>query len=472
MTSWLKFLLLFSALLWLLAWQAIVWLVPVQPRVVLRTSERLMGFSSDGKTLVTINDRDAAHYPGVAFHLWDVRRGNDLGKFGLEEKNNLPPIVYSSERGWVDDTRSRIPQSALPSRALEPYSLYDRIAREHARAIEINPEEADDDPVVDLCFSTDGRILAYSAYNEGIGDLLVIDVPTREVQCHVKGGEFQGVILSPDGNSLATTEVERCGHDIEPVDVRLIVMDTTTGKMQTILDHSSGRAEHIVFSADGTKLAAYCEKSATESGPEVIDVRVWDLVTGNQTASFKGFQGFPEFLPDGKGLALCNFDGVGLCDLGTSREYVMAQIHPEFGPEMCRGIYRALFSIPNTRFLAIRRWRPPISGFLNQYGALLRIGWFKKREFDEDLVFVDIRTGEIVASMPWFRLRDPLISPDGKTLAFYSSENDESVVEVWDIPPRKPLRWMLGLLAIPSAATLITFKKCWKVRQRSLQLIA
>jgi hypothetical protein len=37
------------------------------------------------------------------------------------------------------------------------------------------------------------------------------------------------------------------------------------------------------------------------------------------------------------------------------------------------------------------------------------------------------------------------------------------IVEIWDIPPRKPLQWVLGLLAIPSVVTVITLMK---IRQR------
>jgi hypothetical protein len=183
------------------------------------------------------------------------------------------------------------------------------------------------------------------------------------------------------------------------------------------------------------------------------------VATGTEIGSFMS-EGFPEFLPNGQGLALCNHDGVRLCDLATGREYQVPHIYPHIGTvDICRAIYKALYAMPKTELLAVRTRRPPTSDFLRQYGALLGIKWWSHRGYDEDLAFVNTRTGETVASMPWSNFIEPLISPDGKALALYSSESDEAVIELWDTPPRKPLRWVLGLLAIPSVVTVITLMR-------------
>jgi hypothetical protein len=47
---------------------------------------------------------------------------------------------------------------------------------------------------------------------------------------------------------------------------------------------------------------------------------------------------------------------------------------------------------------------------------------------------------------------------------------EDLTIEIWDIPPRKPLRWMLGVLAIPSLVTMITFWKSWKAHWRTPHL--
>src|SRR5262249_16213035 len=128
-------------------------------------------------------------------------------------------------------------------------------------------------------------------------------VASGEVQSQLKGGEFRGILLSPDGKTLATTEIEFAANHIDAVDMKLIILDTTTGKKQTILDNCGDHAWlwPIIFSPDGTKLAAYG--------------RVWDAATGEEIASYSS-EGFPEFLPDGR-LALCNRDGLKFCDLAN-----------------------------------------------------------------------------------------------------------------------------------------------------------
>jgi len=86
----------------------------------------------------------------------------------------------------------------------------------------------------------------------------------------------------------------------------------------------------------------------------------------------------------------------------------------------------------------------------------------------EELAFLDTRTGKSVAAIVRPRIVDLQVFPDGKKLALTTFEKDDSLIEIWDIPPRKPLRWVLGLLAIPSVVSLITLLTWWKVRWRSL----
>src|SRR5947209_6973739 len=97
--SWPKVCLLVSILLWLLAWEAIVWFVPVQPRVVLRTSDRLEGFSPDGQTLVTGPQHDS--FLTGQIRLWDVKTGQELETLGEVGTNLLANVIYSDQRDLV-----------------------------------------------------------------------------------------------------------------------------------------------------------------------------------------------------------------------------------------------------------------------------------------------------------------------------------------------------------------------------------
>jgi len=83
------------------------------------------------------------------------------------------------------------------------------------------------------------------------------------------------------------------------------------------------------------------------------------------------------------------------------------------------------------------------------------------------LGFFDTRTGKRVASIVRVGMGDPRISVDGKTLVFSSFNGYEQSLEIWDIPPRKPLAWVLGLLAIPGVVTLATFWRWWTPGRQS-----
>jgi hypothetical protein len=122
--SWPKLSLFVSVLLWLLAWEVIVWFVAAQPRLVIpthnletQTSEYLMGFSPDGRTLVNAVEQ-GPNQPGIVYHLWDTRTGQDLGMIGNEKKNFLPNVVYCRQKDLLKETW-------FPFNGSETYVIYD-----------------------------------------------------------------------------------------------------------------------------------------------------------------------------------------------------------------------------------------------------------------------------------------------------------------------------------------------------------
>jgi hypothetical protein len=107
-------------------------------------------------------------------------------------------------------------------------------------------------------------------------------------------------------------------------------------------------------------------------------------------------------------------------------------------------------------------WEP---GFFLQWCArLLGVRNLGKRKLESQsqLAILDTETGPKVAAIKLPTV-DGAINPDGKTLAVPIIEYEASTIELWDMPPRKPLRWVLGLLAIPSVVMLITLIR---IRQR------
>src|SRR5260370_37298329 len=140
---WPKYSLVLSVFLWLLVWEAIVCFVPVQPRLVIRTSEDLenegslylTGFSPDSTTLVTAVEPDP-NERGQIYRLWDLETGQDLGVIGSKERTILPNVVYCSQR---DLTR----EMDFPMKPFLDtfYTLYDLIGRRETASIQIEREE-------------------------------------------------------------------------------------------------------------------------------------------------------------------------------------------------------------------------------------------------------------------------------------------------------------------------------------------
>ena len=464
---WPKFSLLISILLWLLAWELILWFVPVQPRLAIRTSDYLAGFSPDGGTLVTTVQRDAILTGQI--RLWDLKTGRDLGLIGEEGTNLLPNVVYLPQRNLLSDGGF----STEHEPAFHPrmsFVLFDLAARQERGSIQAKREN---NAGTTLCFSADGRTLACCTHTLDEGELKLVDVATGKVRAHFKGGQYgdrlpgSGTLaFSRDGSILAITETKRSNPDVNFLyDQKVIVLDTATGERRWILQDYEKWAWHLTFSPDGTMLAMYCVIGINPKTLEATDtqIRIWDLATGKQLQlwSFKA-QGFPvpEFLPDGKGLAMRDEDGVRFCDLITGKEFAVADISPsDFTEDFGFSV-----PIPGTHLLAVHanRWSKP--GLFFQWCAtLLGTKALGEERCDSELAFLNTRTGEKMAAIVRPSIGDVQIYPDGKTLALSTLEKDDSIVEIWDIPPRKPLRWVLGLLAIPSVVTVITLMK---IRQR------
>jgi WD40 repeat protein len=264
---WPKFLLLITVCLWLLAWELIVWFVPVQPRLAIRTSDYLAGFSPDGGTLVTAVQRD--RYLTGQIRLWDLKTGRDLGLIGEEGTNLLPNVVYLPQRNLLSEGAF----SAEHVPAFHPrmtFVLFDLAARQETGSIQVQRDGARfpgaDDGVKTLCFSADGRTLACCTYVQDEGEFKLVDVATGKVRAHFKGGQYGDASFSQDGGTLAITETKRSNPDVNFLYDRIvIVLDAATGERRWILQDYEKWASHLTFSPDGTMLAM-CDWHQSRNG--------------------------------------------------------------------------------------------------------------------------------------------------------------------------------------------------------------
>src|SRR5262249_28056456 len=148
-----------------------------------------------------------------------------------EEANLLPNVVYASQRDLVNEI-------IFPFNGSHDYIVYDLAACKETGRIQI---EQSVDAVTRLCFSADGRTLAYCRNanekgdldNNNKGYLELIDVASGQVKFHRAGGRYgsgAGLLFSRDGNTLATTETKTNPDNEMPRKDKVIVLATATGK--------------------------------------------------------------------------------------------------------------------------------------------------------------------------------------------------------------------------------------------------
>jgi WD40 repeat protein len=460
-----------SGLLWLMAWEVIVWFVPLQPRLILQGSEDLyflMGFSPDGKTLVTVaGDRDPAQ-PGQIYHLWDVETGNDLGvvgsigAVGSDEKTLLPNVVYRSQRDLRRETD-------FPWNAANTYTLYDLTNRRETNSIQLTPNP---NVYTSFCFSLNGRTLACCIYqNDELdptrdkSELWLIDVATGQVRARLTAKVFgnylvRSLALSDDGGTLAVLETKPSGDDNVPDEEKVVVVDAATGKIPWTFQFDEEEIWHLAFSPDGSKLAIYSSVMHSEPKDTVdTQIRVCDRATGELMTLFKG-KGEPEFLPDNKRIALIDYDHISFRDVLTGKEFAAANVTRYFDVFL-----HGAAVIAGSNVIAIPTMHDSKPNLFFEFCTKsLGIKAPGNDEWKPEISFLDSRTGSKIAGIVRKNMIDAKTSPDGRTLALATRENDESIVEIWDIPPRKPVGWVLGLWAIPSIVTLFTFWRWWKAR--------
>jgi WD40 repeat protein len=453
--SWPTLSLLISVMLWLLASEMIIWFVPVQPRAVLRTSDRLEGFSPDGQTLVTGLQRDS--FLTGQIRLWDVNTGEELEVVGEAGTLLLPNVVYLPQRDFLRESGICEQLDPTVDRTIT-LVLYD--LRTHHESGLIRLDFSDINTSHSLCFAPDGRTLAIctSRETDDNGDLKLVDVATGQVRAHLEGRGYGELLFSPDGNTLASIQPQPNADDNDLAEETVVLLDTATGQMQKKLRTNGGSVFPLGFSPDGKKLVTYCHMFNPKVGGFNDEARIWNL-SSQKMMSLKGKR-FAAYLPDGKGLVTCDEDHktISFVEEVTGNEFALIN-----NPSSYDWFHAFFMPIPGTHLLVIPTThdvKPSL--FFQRWGTLLGIKGLGTERHDEELAFLDTSTGKKVASIVREGMGDPRFSTDGKSLAFSSFDEDEKFIELWDIPPRKPLRWVLALLAIPSVVTMITLTRWWK----------
>ena len=394
-------------------------------------------FSPDGKLLATSGDDNSVK-------LWDAETGQVDHTFHGQDVEGL--IVYFSSVVFSPDG-SRL---AAASRDHD-VKLWDVRTRKELRVC-----QGHTDLVSCVAFSPDGERLVSCG---GDGTIRVWETASARqlliLRAH-SGGAIQTVTFSPDGERLASVggddkniTVWDAIHGQEPLilssplraipspneiisSVRGVALspdgtrlaaatwgtsvklvDLLTGKTVLRLKGNKGLVTHVVFSLDGTRLAAIGRTKLTNS------ITVWDTATGESLVSKEE----PVQNPGGFYVPRISLspDGKRVAAAGSGHSVKEWDIQSEDLLQTFKGHTNSVEGVA-----------------YSSDGKLLASG-----SWDHRIIVWDTATGTPVHSLESGDrfIRDVAFSPDGTRLA---SCGAESAVKLWDVQSGKCVRKLIG----------------------------
>jgi WD40 repeat protein len=281
--------------------------------------------------------------------------------------------------------------------------------------------------------SHDGQTTAFVTWEGSSPSVVVCDVRSGKKQCVL--ADYGKVIqFSPDGRRLAASREKE-----------IVVFDIPSGREIARCVPPSGFQAPFspeVFSPDGKLLLDN-------------NCNVWDIDRGARRFSVPNIRfNASMFSPDGKCLIVVEpGDWLAYYDTATGMELperrrCLSDIDAKMLlssalPDGSRMIACGDSQIPTHGQL--RSWLMKLP-FVGGNGALLR---FFEDKLIPTFVLMETETGREIARG---NVRTWMCTPDGR----YLLSDSYHVCELWDIPPRKPLRWLLPLIAAWSATFGVT----------------
>lgn len=362
-----------------------LWEVATRQKVALpalQFSVSVLLFSEDDKTLISL-----ANHGGSIRHLdIDTRKGN-VKKIKDQSSTFSPaPDALTYDKFAVGKKDGRI-------------ELWDTITGEELFTLsghaELSEREFPEECVLALAFSPDGTQLASGGADTTVRlwNTTSNDEPTLLHQYHE--GWVNVLAFSPDGKMLASGSTDKT----------VLLWDTTTDKrLAAFTGHLNGITA-LAFSPDATMLA-----SASADGT----VRFWDIKTGKSLATrINGHSQWIKaatFLGENSTLVSAASNGIiTFWDLKTPQNPTL-----QIGEH--RDWFRSLvFSPDGTRLASIGVKR---ANMIFKTGSAV----LTSRTFDNLIRLTDTRTGHEVTLKETHSPSHPTFSPDGKMLAFSSSD--------------------------------------------------
>jgi WD40 repeat protein len=250
----------FTALIvWLIGVGALWVTLPPPPRLILRAPERqrMLGFSSDGRTLITVGNRVAAPLP---------------------DESDWPVPV------WRWDL-----QTGVGERIAGPLHPATRVVDSEADGNEVDTEPGA--PCENFVLAPGGQTLADQVCDDSSSDeaLRLLDLRSGRVVLRLDNASLHKSRFSADSRWFSAN----CRHSREREIPSLQIYECTTGKL--VLRRDDTAPDHVVFSPDGNLLAF------SVWGSHGYMTEVWDIRSSQRVMVVDGYPG--AFSPDGHTLA-------------------------------------------------------------------------------------------------------------------------------------------------------------------------
>jgi WD40 repeat protein len=480
------------------------WIMDVRPRLSWPITEenRIAAFSPDGQWLATY--RSSEHHDTDPVRIWRTSDGREHARC-LTANNQLHFSLWEGAVILFSPDSQRLVvklQDADIGSSFRPLKMFNVATGQELFSAEFSLE--------DCCFSPDGRWLALvrTDVHRNYDDLCLVDTTTGEVTVLVacakmdetRNHPFEWMGFAPDGATLAYRLDEG----------QIILWDTKTRKTRAVIT-APNAFNHHAFSPDSRWMAA------TSLAGDAAEVKVWDTRTGNcaselpcEAGKAEGHVSAPDrvlFSRDGARVLGVIGRGGGGSGLGPIYEpldrVVVWDVASRKVQSMiaCGKTKGEALENPSDSFLpryALRRYRgsgwdliDPVTGaeclsfraanpesYHDSIVALSPNGNALAEAHDDKhsphwlrqwlakwVPGVDPGKAQVTHTIRWWDLAsrselpflsgcfgDFAFSPDGQTLA---ARNQDGTLQLWDVPPRKPLGLILAWSCVSAGLVLL-----------------